>query len=327
MIQLFVVKPNYMLEIPTETITWSGQRYSAARKVEANILYKHVGYDILSEIQEGNTVLFKWKGTELFRGTIFNRNITKSGKLTFTAYDMLQYLLLNKDVYVFSKKRADQILLQLCKDFKIPYASITNTKYVFKSLVFESETSLYDMILKALIETEKQTKKKYRVYSRLGKIYLQEWPNPTSQWVLETGVNIEDFTYSTSIEEVATRVKLESGEDKKTTKVVVSDQDGIKRYGVLQYYEKVTDNLNKAQLTQRANNLLSKKKSPKKRLSIDGLGITDLTSGMPVYVYIPDAKLRGTYFIDTDTHTFTGKSHKMSLDLITSNTLPEEGSL
>ncbi|ANB58523.1 hypothetical protein GFC29_3132 [Anoxybacillus sp. B7M1] len=324
MIELLLVKPSYTLEIPTETITWSGQRFNAARKIDVNILYKNVGYDILSEIDEGNTVLFKWKGTELFRGTILNHNITKSGKLMFTAYDMLQYLLLNKDVYVFSKKRADQILLQMCKDFQIPYAEIVNTKYTINSLVFDSETSLYDMVLKALIETEKQTKKKYRVYSRLGKIYLQEWPNPTSQWVLETGVNIEDFTYSISIEEVATRVKLEAGEDKKTTKVVVSDQDGIKRYGVLQYYEKVTDNLNKAQLTQRANNLLSKKKTPKKRLSIEGLGITELTSGMPVYVNIPDAKLRGTYFIASDTHTFAGRVHKMSLDLITDNSLPED---
>ncbi|WP_457921538.1 XkdQ/YqbQ family protein, partial [Bacillus pumilus] len=92
-------------------------------------------------IKEGDTVLFKWKRKELFRGTVFART-PKDEKLTFTAYDMLQYLVKNQDVYVFANKRADQIMKRLGQDFQIPMTSIANTGHVIKSLVFKNDTSL-----------------------------------------------------------------------------------------------------------------------------------------------------------------------------------------
>lgn len=319
MIELFLVKTGEMVEIPTESITWSGQRYKAARKIMANILYTDKGGLQYTKVEEGDTVLFKWKGNELFRGTVFSKNKTKSGLLNLVAYDMLQYLLVNKDVYVFNKRRADQIITRVCKDFQIPYKSITNTGVVMTE-VHSNETTLYDMALSAIVKTEKQNGKRFNLYSDKGKLTLDEQKISSNQWVIETGVNLIDYTYATSIEETATQVKLVGGDDKNPITVTVSDDSGKKRFGTIQHLERVTDKLNRAQITNRANTLLSKKKGIQKDLDVTSLGIPDIISGKPIYVIENEIGVKGTYYVDDDTHTFRGDYHEMQLKLIDRNT-------
>lgn len=322
MIELFLVRKNDIVEIPTESITWSGQRYKAARKIMANILYTDQSGLRYTKIEEGNTVLFKWKGKEVFRGTVFSKNKTKSGLLSLVAYDMLQYLLLNKDVYVFSKKRADQIIVRFCKDFLIPYGSIANTKVILNE-IFQNETTLYDMALRSLVNTEKQGGIRYQLISDKGALTLKEWKPSAEQWVIETGVNLIDYNLSTSIEETATQVKLVSGDDDKPITVTVKDAAGQKKFGVLQHFEKVTDKLNKGKLTKRANSILKENKGIQKEFEVDALGIPEIVSGKPVYVIENDIGVKGTYYVDTDTHHFKGEHHEMQLKLLEKNTIAE----
>ncbi|RJS59142.1 phage portal protein [Bacillus sp. PK3_68] len=263
MIELFLVKPDYMMAIPVSTVTWSGQRYQAARKIEANILYTDVGLHFYQQVIEGDTLLFKWKGNELFRGTVFNRSRNKSGQLTLTAYDMLQYFLMNKDIYNFSGKRLDEILLKMCKDFEVPHGSFVNTKERVGKII-DQETSLYDIALRAMIDTHKASKRKFHIYSRLGKVHLTELKKQDIQWVLEVGNNIIDYTYDTSIEETATRVKLTSGEGNKTVTAVVTDSEGKKQFGVIQHFEKVSETLNKSALTKKEKRFWTRKKESKR---------------------------------------------------------------
>lgn len=323
MIELFLLKPGEMIEVPTESIVWSGTRYKAARKIDALIMKGTNYYHDVIDVRNGDTLLFKWKKKELFRGTVFNASETKGGLVSVTAYDRLQYLILNRDVYVFTKQRADQIAVRIFKDFEIPYGNIPNTGHVIKSQIHTSEAMLYDMILASLIATEKSNKKRYYLRSVKGKVHLNQVIKPTSWWVLETGVNIIDYSYNTSIEETATRVKLVAGEEKRQITAVATDAGGKKSYGVLQYFEKVTDKVNQAQLNQRAKNSLSKKKGIKKDFSLEALGIPELISNEAVKVIEKDLSIDRIYYIDADTHTFIGNSHKMNLEMIEDNDMPE----
>ncbi|MFL0361450.1 C40 family peptidase [Pseudobacillus sp. 179-B 2D1 NHS] len=322
MIELFLVKPDYMMAIPVSTVTWSGQRYQAARKIEANILYTDAGLHFYQQVIEGDTLLFKWKGNELFRGTVFNRSRNKSGQLTLTAYDMLQYFLMNKDIYNFSGKRLDEILLKMCKDFEVPHGSFVNTKEKVGKII-DQETSLYDIALRAMIDTHKVSKRKFHIYSRLGKVHLIELKKQDIQWVLEVGNNVIDYTYDTSIEETATRVKLTSGEGNKTVTAVVTDSEGKKQFGVIQHFEKISETLSKSALTKKGKEILDKKKGVKKKLDVEALGIESATSGNAIYAIIDDIRLKRTMYIDTDVHTFVGNKHTMSLHLMETNDFPE----
>ncbi|EDW22409.1 phage portal protein [Bacillus pumilus] len=332
MIELFAIRSGTMYELVTESVTLQGQRYQAPRSIQANIITKQ-GSQTYYRVSEGDTVLFKWKGKELFRGIVFSRTPVE-GKLTFTAYDMLQYLVKNQDVYVFSKQRADQILRRIGADFQIPMTSIANTGHVIKSLVFKNDTSLYDMILKALKETKRQTGRNYQIYSAKGKMGLRAWPDPEDVWVIESGVNLIGYQYSTSIEETATRVKLrtsvdEQGKNKKKgskSEIVVVEQDkaGQSKYGILQHVETVTGQINQPQLQKRAKVRLAEKKGVKQEVkSIQALGIPELQSGLPIYLKIPEINVKNTYWIDQDKHEFSGVKHTMTIDVVEKNSIPK----
>ncbi|MEK5082453.1 XkdQ/YqbQ family protein [Bacillus sp. FSL H8-0515] len=322
MIELFVIKDKEWLELVAESVSLEGHRYQAPRSIEATIVVKQ-GDQTYYSVNEGDTVLFKWKGKELFRGIVFARTPDEH-TLAFSAYDMLQYLVKNQDVYVFSNQRADQMIRRIANDFQIPTTSIANTGHTIKSLVIKNDTTLYDIILKALKQTKSQTGRHYQLYSEKGKLGLRAWPDPSEVWVLETGVNITGYQYSTSINDTATRVVLRRQKDNRTYKASVKDSSGLNKYGVLQYTETVTDDINQAQLQQRADVRLAEKKGVKKELkNIQAVGIPEVQSGLPVYISIPEAGIKKTYWVDTDRHEFKGTKHTMTLDVVEKNTLPE----
>lgn len=322
MIELFVIKDTEWLELVAESVSLEGHRYQAPRSIEATIVTKQ-GDQTYYSVTEGDTVLFKWKGKELFRGIVFARTPDEH-TLAFSAYDMLQYLVKNQDVYVFSNQRADQMIKRIANDFQIPTTSIANTGHTIKSLVIKNDTTLYDIILKALKQTKSQTGKHYQLYSEKGKLGLRAWPDPSEVWVLETGVNITGYQYSTSINDTATRVVLRRQKDNKTYKASAKDSSGLNKYGVLQYTETVTDDINQAQLQQRADVRLAEKKGVKKELkNIQAVGIPEIQSGLPVYISIPEAGIKKTYWVDTDRHEFKGTKHTMTIDVVEKNTMPE----
>ncbi|MCY7919823.1 phage portal protein [Bacillus vallismortis] len=322
MIELFVIKDTEWLELVAESVSLEGHRYQAPRSIEATIVIKQ-GDQTYYSVTEGDTVLFKWKGKELFRGIVFARTPDEH-TLAFSAYDMLQYLVKNQDVYVFSNQRADQMIRRIANDFQIPTTSIANTGHTIKSLVIKNDTTLYDIILKALKQTKSQTGRHYQLYSEKGKLGLRAWPDPSEVWVLETGVNITGYQYSTSINDTATRVVLRRQKDNKTYKASAKDSSGVNKYGVLQYTETVTDDINKAQLQQRADVRLAEKKGVKKELkNIQAVGIPEVRSGLPVYISIPEAGIKKTYWVDTDRHEFKGTKHTMTIDVVEKNTMPE----
>ncbi|MED1820077.1 XkdQ/YqbQ family protein [Bacillus subtilis] len=322
MIELFVIKDTEWLELVAESVSLEGHRYQAPRSIEATIVTKQ-GDQTYYSVSEGDTVLFKWKGKELFRGIVFARTPDEH-TLAFSAYDMLQYLVKNQDMYVFSNQRADQIIRRIASDFQIPITSIANTGHTIKSLVIKNDTTLYDIILKALKQTKSQTGRHYQLYSEKGKLGLRAWPDPSEVWVLETGVNITGYQYSTSINDTATRVVLRRQKDNKTYKASAKDSSGLNKYGVLQYTETVTDDINQAQLQQRADVRLAEKKGVKKELkNIQAVGIPEVQSGLPVYISIPEAGIKKTYWVDTDRHEFKGTKHTMTIDVVEKNTMPE----
>ncbi|MCM3352669.1 MULTISPECIES: phage portal protein [Bacillus] len=322
MIELFVIKDTEWLELVAESVSLEGHRYQAPRSIEATIVIKQ-GDQTYYSVTEGDTVLFKWKGKELFRGIVFARTPDEH-TLAFSAYDMLQYLVKNQDVYVFSNQRADQMIRRIANDFQIPTTSIANTSHTIKSLVIKNDTSLYDIILKALKQTKSQTGRNYQLYSEKGKLGLRAWPDPSEVWVLETGVNITGYQYSTSINDTATRVVLRRQKDNKTYKASAKDSSGLNKYGVLQYTETVTDEINQAQLQQRADVRLAEKKGVKKELkNIQAIGIPEVQSGLPVFISIPEAGIKKTYWVDTDRHEFKGTKHTMTIDVVEKNTMPE----
>lgn len=314
--QVLVVKEKETWDITemVQSVDWFGKKYRAARTVKISFISLSEGQHQTVKQTEGEGIYFKWNGVELFRGVIFSTGRSKKGSFQITAYDQLAYLLKNYDSYVFKNITLTGITKRICSDFGIPTGSLIDTRYVIPNKVYD-DVSLYDMILEGMQDTHKNSTERFYVRSDKGKIQLFRRVEQTSLWVIEDGVNLINYSYDTSIEDTANRVKLESGEGKKTLIATANNGTLQKRFGILQHYERTTEDLNQAQLQTRANKILKDKGKVKVDYSIEGLGIPEVISGGMVHIKEGELGINRMYYVDYDFHTFKGKDHLMSLEL------------
>lgn len=322
MIEVFRVTNTSYQELVVEDVTWSGARWKSPRKLEVNCVVKQ-GSNKFTNPTEGDTILFKWKKKELFRGTVFKRSYPSGNVVRIVAYDLLRYLSRNEDVYAFSNVTLSDMVRRICNDFGIPTGTVSNTSHRFKKMLFLDDTPLLEMMIKGIRDTRAQTDKLYYVKADKGKVHLVQYPDPNTLKVLSTDSNVMDYTYETSIEETATQVKVRTVINDKVYTRSATDRTGQNKFGQLQYVETAATELNMAQLQQRATTRLNQKKGVKRTLdSLNALGDPTVISSMPIRIEIPELGLKMKMYVDTDTHMFSGAKHTMSLNVVDRNYVP-----
>lgn len=299
-----------------------GSKYKSARSLALRVLNTNKGLHGSFDFQEGDTMVFRWNNQELLRGVLWKIGKDKGETDSLTIYDLMIYLLKNTESYVFTNKKASDIARIICSDFGIPIGAVVDTGYVIPSLVCDGK-SLYDIIMQALEITRKQTGINYYLYSDKGLLYLVKRVEQVRRWVIEDGVNLIDYNYESSLEDTFTRVKLIAGEKDKTVIATAENGELQKKFGLIQYYEKVSDNLNQSQLTERANQIMKEKGKVGRQFSISAIGLTDVISGTAIYVIEKKLKIKKGYFVEEDSHHFKGTEHTMSLKLSETDKLPE----
>lgn len=320
MIGLILLKNGKAFDISNlvETVTWSGRKGAAGRSISVSLLdsedygYKRSGIDV----EDGDHCLFTWKNEELFQGLIVNQGQNKSKKLTFKARDNLIYFANNSDTFNYKDKKASEIFIDCCQRFKISYGEVADTGHRIPTLP-KPDATIFDVICDALSITYKATGVRYYPESKKGKAQLIRRRDNVKQWVIETGQNLIDYDFSKSIEEIATRIKLISDRGTVIAESVNSALE--KKIGIFQKTEKPDDKMNSAQLQQMVDSMLKEKGTVKSGLSISGLGIPDVTSGIGVYVIIKELGIKRSFYVDEDSHTFKGNYHSMKLSLNMTN--------
>ena len=294
-----------------ESIKWKGRKGSAARSVSISLL-DCKGAQSGIDVTKGHQLIFSYKGKELFRGMIMSQQQSESFKMPITAYDNGIYLSNNKDTFVYENKTVHDIFIDVCKRFGIKYSDVAKTSYKSPELT-KSKTTAWDAILDAISQDFKATGTKYYVNSSKGVLSLIKRRENILQWVLETGGNIMSYTYKKSIEDIKTRLKILSDEDK--VYAVKKNTELEKKIGIFQDIEKKDDDLSEAKLQEHIKETLKEISTPEISLSVEALGIPDLISGVGVYVIIDELGIKRTFYVDEDTHTFKGGSHTMNLTL------------
>jgi hypothetical protein len=322
MMEVLITRFDGTYRVPAERVEWKGSKYRAPRTVTAELVSTSKGLHQRVQVEEGDALLFLWKERELFRGTVFAREQTNDGRLTVTAHDNLYYLIKSTDSYTFKGVTASDILRRVCADYKLPTGNIAETEYIKPSQLNENDT-LYDIVLMALDTTYKQLGSRYTIQSRAGKVELLRNRDNMMKWVIEYGGNLLDYTFSTSAEDAATRIKLVAGNKEEPIIVVENDTNMQGRLGILQHLESVSEELNQAQLRQRAQQMLAAKSVVARSFSLSSIGIPDVVSGTGIHVIVPELGIKKGYYVDEDQHTFEGNNHTMSLTLTETDELPE----
>lgn len=317
MIKLVVIKGQTAFDMTelVSSVRWTGRKGSAARSLSVTFIdddgYGHDRTGI--DVEEGHQCIFYWKGQELFRGLFMRQEQSRKKTMTVVAYDNGIYLANNKDTFNYTNKTASFIFKDCCARFDIPVGAVADTKYVIPELP-KPKTTAWDVICDALSLTYKAAGIRYYPACRSESMTLIERRENVLQWVIETGVNLEDYTRTKSIESVKTRIKLLSKEGKVLAEA--TDADLEKKVGVFQDVVQINDEMTTAQLTELVNTTLAENNKPARALSVTALGLPDVITGIGVFIQIKELDIAKTYYVEEDSHVFDGNYHGMTLKLV-----------
>lgn len=298
----------------TEKVELSTSRYSTPGKLTFSMVNKGLG-----DLQVGNVVYLKAGKEKLFKGYIFKREDSFGGLSSFTAYDQVRYLKASAS-YAFYNADMASIIKKIAGDFNLKVGDIAKTGYRFPALLKEN-TGCMDIIFDALYQTIIQTGKIFNFYDDYGKLTLKEAKNMYTKKVIGDKSLVTDYTYTEDIDsDTYNRIKLvkKNKDSGRADAYIMQDGDTIKKWGLLQYYDEVTDDLNAAQIKLLCKQYLQYYNRISKTIAIDALGIPGLRAGMIVPIRIKaigDLKKTVLLLAEKVTHTFEGNSHTMSIEV------------
>lgn len=295
-----------------EGINWTTERYGVPGKLTCK-----VWDDKILKMHNGDPIRLKINGKKIFYGFIFKIQRSSDSKLVdITAYDQLRYLK-NKDTLTYKGKTASQLIKLLAAAYQLKCGSIADTKYKIPSRV-EDNTTLFDIINNALTLTTQNKGKLYVMYDDFGKITLKDLSKMKVN-LLQDKDTIESYSYTQSIDsDVYDQVKLIYDDEKKGKRqyYLKASEKNIKKWGVLQYFDKLQKGENG---TVKAKQLLELYNHETKTLSLDGcIGDYRVRAGtlIPVQLTLGDGtKILNYMLVEKASHTWKESIHTMDLEV------------
>ena len=292
-----------------------GIKWTTSREGTPGSLEFTVVKDNIINFQEGNRVELIVDNTPVFSGFVFKKSRTKESTISVKAYDQLRYFK-NKDTYIYENKTASQVLEMIAKDYGLFTGDVADTKYSMSAV--EDNSTLFDIMKNALDATLINTKEMYVLYDDFGQLTIKNIGD------MKVPVKIDDkaaenFDYETSIDgETYNKIKLlyEDSDSGKMEVFTAQSNYTIKKWGVLQYFDKI-DNTENAAMTAQA--LLSIYNNKSRSLSINGIfGDLRVRAGsqVPVFLNLGDIVANTYLIVEKCTHTFKQDQHTMDIELM-----------
>lgn len=270
-------------------------------------------------IPEGSQVELAVDGVRMFKGYIFTIERNHDGEVSYTAYDQLRYLKANAS-YTFENMTLSQIIRQIAADFGLTVGVLEDPGYIFPCLIKENESCL-DIIYDALYQTIIQTGRIFNFYDNAGALTLTEAKNMFVSTKLGDGSLVTDYTYKRDIDsDTYNRIKLvrPNQETGRTDVYLYEDAETIAKWGLLQYYDEVDENMNEAQIDELCQMYLKYYNRVVQTISIDSIGVAGVRAGVILPVSISAVNdLSATRLLLTEkiTHKFEADDHTLSVEV------------
>lgn len=272
-------------------------------------------------INEGSPISFKVDGKGVFFGYIFKRGKKKDEKIPITAYDQMRYLK-NKDTYVLSGLSASQIFTKVCNDFKLKSIVKEATSYINSPRINDNKT-LFEIIQYAIDETLINTGNWFMIRDNFGSLEFVSINSLKTDAFIGDESLLIDFDFESSIDDdTHNQIKLikENKETRKREIYIVKDSSTIKQWGLLQYFEKMDEKANPAQIKTRADMLLKLKNRVTKKLKLECLGDLKVSAGSGIVLGISDLEKEGIpinqyFMVVSCAHIFKNDLHTMQLEV------------
>lgn len=309
----FNAKKNYdITPIIDGDIVWNTERKSQASKINFDVIKNG---EII--FHEGDKVRCYLNNKPFFAGFV-DIKAKKLERITVTAFDLLARLKY-KQSYLFENKTASQVIKIIAQEFGIPINIIEDTGYVMPKKLYDDK-SLLDIITDCITATSIAINRIFVLFDDFGSISLKEISHMKSKYVIGNESFGMDYVYTTSITDSYNYIKLVKP-NKSTGRAdayVAQDPEKVNRWGRRQYYAKVDEGMNSAQIRELTKNYLKQFAQTKRSLKLPAIGVADIRAGSMVLIDIQDLgdiALKKMLLIDKCTHKLSSNSHTMDLEM------------
>lgn len=289
------------------SMSWGGSRSEVARKLELKVVNAPLDKNITPlKIGLADPIyLFEDDGkTELFRGFVVEREASSvTGTVTYTAYDLLYYMIKSSATYNFSSKTAEDITQMVCDDMEIPVGNLASTGISQKLIV--QNTSIYEIIMRAYTQAYQQNGVSYRVNAKKGCLNVEEMGKVVCEIEFTEDTNITSSNYKETLANMVNKVRIYDGEGNPAG-VVQNDAD-VKAYGIFQ--QTYTKEEGKDPTTT-AKSMFN---GVEKTFTLECVNCNGAVTGAGAVVRDSSTGLSGVVWIDADTHTWQNGVATMSL--------------
>lgn len=295
-----------------ENITLELERKGSPGKLKFSVIKD----DIIS-FAEGDAVKLSIDGTDMFYGFVFTKSRSSDNPylIDVVAYDQLRYFK-NKETYVYSNKKANEVLQMIAEDFGLKVGELEDTGYVIPSRT-EDDATLFDIMQNALDETLQAHTNMYVLYDDVGELTLKNIENMKLNLLLDIDT-LGSYTYTSTIDsQTYNQVKI-TYEDSDTGSrqiYIAKDSTNINSWGLLQYTDTVELDTNGS---AKAEALLKLYNTKTRTLSItNALGDVRVLAGSSVVVILElgDINVKSYLMVESVTHTFYQNQHLMNMKL------------
>ncbi len=288
----------------------------------AGKLFFHIVRDGIVSFEEGSKVLFYVDDKIRFIGWVMSKSRTSDQIISVTAYDQFFYLVKNKDTYVYQNKKASELIQMIASDYGLQTGTITDTGWVIPSRIEEGKT-LMDIIYTALEITRENTGESFYLLNLEGKMSLMSKKDLKVPVVIRPYGQIKDFFYETDIsQKTFNMVRLFQAGRQEVERLAyeAKDDEKIKKWGRLQYYEHVDHNLTQSQLKEMADSILSQYCKAEKMFQVEVWNIdTELQAGNSILLEIPEMaeiSLKGPSFIEKTVSYYGDGERHLKMQII-----------
>lgn len=266
----------------------------------------------------GGILCLKNGSAGLFYGYVVKISQNEKDQVQIVAYDQTWYLKKNKETYVFTGKRADEILKQIAEDFELKVGTLANTGYSIPSMIEDGQT-LFDIVLKAIDYTLINTGKMFVLWDDFGSLTLTDVEMAKLDLFVGDESLATGFTYESDIDsEAFNKIKLVRN-NKSTGKrdvYIFQDSNNITLWGILQDYETVDESMNEAQIKERGGQMLELYNRPKRSFSVTAIGDLSVRAGRALFIGISAVNVKSFFVVEEATHDLVKETMNLKLKVV-----------
>jgi len=287
----------------------------------ASVESKLLGASMFSEptfkVNCGDVVRIRSGEEQLFKGYVFAIEESQERTVSITAYDQLRYLL-EADTYVRANVTATQVIRDNALAVGLNLGGdLADTKFAIPTFSQDGQKRL-DMIFAALDQTLMATGRTYVFFDDAGNLRLRDVEDMAIDLIIGDGSLVYGYSLTREIDsDTYNRVKLvkDNKETGRREAYVLQDSDTIAKWGRLQYYQKVDEGFNEAQINAMLDRFMELKNREQRKFSLEALGYIGMRAGVKLQVNISELGINQYFLVEECTHRFSGQNHTMNLEL------------